>query len=229
MRSTPAQLRRLTTALAASAHSSKEPCMPLAPKSVAAGIALLVVAGATTTSVAAAAAPKTPKPTPSSTSSTTSRAQAALRGGQDHATASRAATFRPTATFTVLTKDTEKFEEIDLAPTGPSAGDQIIWASTMYDRSGKREIGHLHNQCTAHVAYRTDDPEALESACTVSFVFHDVGGGKGAQLVAEGHVISSGEFPVTGTGPFRYARGQVVLGEQNPAGQTAWTFDLRLR
>jgi hypothetical protein len=129
--------------------------------------------------------------------------------------------------FVLLTKHLETGVSVDVPPVGPSPGDSEIWVSDLLDSKG-RLVGSAHHECTSRVAYRSNDPEILEASCSIAFVLGNVAG-KRAQLFAEGHYTPSRSFAVTGTGGFRYARGQVTLGKRTDLkGREFWTFDLKV-
>jgi hypothetical protein len=205
--------------------------MNVSSRAVAA-LAAVVLAGAATTTVAAA----TPR-TAGQTVSAQGSAERATPAGTSrwlaprHASpagAHKAAAVPVKTRFTLLTADNDEGTTVDVGPTGPSVGDSDIWTNHLLDKAG-RPVGHAHTECVYHVAYGSDDPKDLESSCNIAFVLENVGGKK-AQLFAEGHFIDSGAFPVTGTGGFRYARGQVTLGAKpDTQGRFAWTFDLKVK
>ena len=135
--------------------------------------------------------------------------------------------FRVSRHFTLLSA-TERTTRVDVGPKDRSPGDQYFATGRLYDVSGKTVVGHQHTQCTVHPAFGSNDPTAYELGCTVTFVLANVEGSE-QQLVASGQFLESGSFPVTGTGPYRFVRGQATMGAgRNPDGRDTWTFDLRL-
>lgn len=124
---------------------------------------------------------------------------------------------------------TERTTRVDVGPKGRSPGDEYFATGRLYDASGNRVVGHQHTRCTVHPAFESDEPSAYELSCVVAFVLSTAAGTQ-EQLVASGQFIDSGALPVTGTGPYRFVRGQATMGEgRTKDGRDTWTFDLRLR
>ncbi len=136
--------------------------------------------------------------------------------------------FTVTEHFTLLSA-TDRTTRIDVGAKGRSPGDGYFATGRLYDVTGRRVVGHQHTQCAEHPAFDSADPSAYESNCTVAFVLADVEGTE-QQFVAAGMFVESGSFPVSGTGPYRFVRGQATMGEgRTKDGRDTWTFDLRLK
>jgi hypothetical protein len=134
---------------------------------------------------------------------------------------------RVTEHFTLVSAS-ERTTRVDVGPKGRSPGDLYFATGRLYDVAGRRVVGHQHTECTVHPAFASTDPSAYELGCTIAFVLANVGGTE-QQLVATGQFLDSGSFPVAGTGPYRFVRGQATMGEgRTKDGRDTWTFDLRL-
>lgn len=118
-----------------------------------------------------------------------------------------------------LTELRAQESQIDLGPTGPSTGDELLLAGTLTGAGGK-PAGDDSGVCTV-TAF---DPQHQFAICTVGLQL------TGGQLLVTGQEsLSSTDqtFAITGgTGAFRHARGQLTVHQINPTTRQV-TLDLR--